>query len=744
MPVDAFFPTTGEAHLSPRRLRNMPDKQERILYENRAFRLTTRRLVQPGLEAVLTSPDRLRITRGGETREVSIPAPSPKAVRYRGSIPVLMAMYHLAMEELQLNVSPSGLMLAGASWSTVWTRDIAYAAALGAALASPKACRSSLLSRVREGVILQDTGTGGGWPVSTDRVSWALGAWALYLSQGDRAWLEESVAVLTATLEQDRAVLRRRNGLIPGETSFLDWREQSYPDWMTPAEIGSSCAFGTNVLHGICRHLLSRMLRELGREKEADACAAEATELARAIEEGFWSRANRRYGMMRTEDGCLDERTDALATALAVISGLAGEHAEQALNSLPRSPWGTPVFAPFKAGQKGTYHNRAIWPFVEAYVLLAHAERQDVHGAERSMVSLLRAAMAFGTNKENFSAATGEAEDTIQNSDRQLWSVAGMLGLFYYGLFGIQYEHDNLVLSPCVPRSFAGSHWLTGLRLREMVLDIHLNGYGTDVCSVMINGKPGSPVIPLTTRGRVQVELELMPMDELPAASEYPEAVEDLPEPCWDEPTPELLRWHPVEGATSYCLYADGVAFANTAACSHWVAHAGGFYHAYRVQALNAETSSCLSRPYECVAPGARQLLQPFRIGEEAEYEVEHRQAWLDTRPCTSRLDYEPATLAAGVYRIRVCYCNAMASRRDGDTCALRELMVNGRSAGVIPLPHNTEAGQWDDYTLTAPLTVELPGGIHRFSLRYTEICENANRDVNQCMVRFLEITRLL
>lgn len=721
----------------------MSDEQERTLFEHQAFRLTTRRLIQPELEAVLTSPGKLRITRRGETRERSIPAPSAETVRYCGSIPLLVGMYNLALEELRQNVTASGLMLAGASWSTVWTRDIAYTAALGATLVAPEACRDSLRSRVRDGVVIQDTGTGGGWPVSTDRVSWALGAWTLYLSTGNRAWLEESVSVLEATLEQDDAVLQRRKGLIPGETSFLDWREQSYPDGMTPADIGASCAFGTHVLHVICRQLTARMLHELGREKEASHWAAEAAKLAQATEAGFWSRANRCYGMMRTEDGYLDERTDALATALAVISGLAGEHAEQALNSLPRTPWGTPVFAPFRSEQAAAYHNRAIWPFVEAYVLLAHAERQDVHGVERSMVSLLRAGMAFGTNKENFHALTGEAEDTVQNSDRQLWSAAGMLGMFYYGLFGMQYEHDNLVFAPCVPRSFAGSHWLTGLRLREMVLDVHLNGYGTDICSVMINGKPGSPVIPLTTRGRVQIELELMPMDEPPPAPTYPEAGEDLPAPCWDDPTPELLRWRPVEGATSYCLYADGVAFANTAACSYPLAHVDTFYRSYRVQALSADASSCLSRPYESVAPGAQILLQPYRIGEEAEYEVERQQAWLDTRPCTSRLDYEQVTLAAGLYRVRVRYCNAMASRRDGDTCALRELVVDGHSAGVLPLPHNTEAGQWEEYSFTAPLTVELRSGVHRFSLRYTERCRNANGDVNQCMVRYLEVTRL-
>ncbi len=721
----------------------MTSTPETVLYENEAFRLTSRRLEQPGLTSeVVDAGKALRITRGDWTREVPIPAPARGAASFTSSIPVLTAMFRLAAAELEADVTPEGLLLAGASWSGVWTRDLAYAAVLGASLAAPESCRKSLVSRVRDGVILQDTGTGGGWPVSTDRVAWALGAWTLYLSNGDRDWLAWCADVLAATLAQDEETLRLDNGLRPGETSFIDWREQSYPDWMTPADIGASYAFGTNVLHCAAHQVLARMLSLLGRKDEAARYAETASRLSKAIGEAFWSRATCRYGMFRSPDGCLDERCDALATALAVHTGVAGEHAAQALRNLPVSPYGTPVFSPYKSSIPRAYHNRAVWPFVEAFVLLAHADQQDTARAARSMAFMIRAAMAFGTNKENLNAESGEAGETIQNSDRQLWSVAGMLGLFYYGLFGLQYEGKNLVFAPCVPKAFAGSHWLTGLRIRRMTLNVHLNGYGTDVCSVLVNGKPASPVIPLDTEGVVQVELELNPADEEePAVS--PAAQADLPEPRWNAPSRELLRWHPVEGATSYLVFANGSALANTAACSLALGKRSGFFDEYRVQALNAEASSCLNRPFECPGEGGITVLHPYRIGEEAEYRVENRQAWLDTRPCTSRLDYEDVTLPAGAYRVRVLYCNATASLRDGDSCAMRELVVDDRSEGVLALPHNTEAGQWEDFGFTAPVTVRLKSGRHRFSLRYTARCRNTNGSLNQCMVRRLVLVRV-
>lgn len=724
----------------------MNSTPESILYANEAYRLTSLRLEQPGLVAELVGPghSNLRITRNGEVSERPIPPVPREKTGYRGSIPVLTAMYAMAVQEMQQNISPEGLLLAGASWHTAWTRDTAYAVTLGAAYLEPEACRHSLESRVRDGIIMQDTGTGGGWPISTDRVSWVLAAWTYYLACGDREWLEYSVQVAMNTLAQDDAVLTCHGHLRPGETTFIDWREQSYPSWMNTAEIGASYAFGTNVLHYVSRRIVARMLAELGREKEATPWAEEATAIAADVQEYFWSRAAQCYGMMRTENS-LEERVDALATALSVITGLSsGKQAHQAMNTLPRTLWGTPVFAPFKEEEQAAYHNRAIWPFVEAYVLLAHAELQDTRGAAQSMASLLRAAMAFGTNKENFQAVSGEATGTIQNSDRQLWSVAGMLGMYYFGLFGMQYGGDNLVFAPCVPKNFGGSHWLTNLRIRDMVLDVHLNGYGTDICSARINGKAASPIIPLDTKGRLQIELELMPSeDEQEAHPAYPAAVDDLPTPQWEECGPALLRWRAVPGATSYCVYANGTAITTTGQPVYAPAPGAAHFTEYRVQATSASNASALSRPWEYSRPGSRQLLAPTRIGEKPEYMVENNRAWLDTRPCTAHLEYEAITLAAGTYRIRFRYVNACASRRDGDTCALRQLFINDTPGAIIPFPHNTEQGDWEDYTHTAGVQLQLPAGVHTFSLRYTSLCANTAGHTNQCMVGYLEITRL-
>ena len=722
----------------------MSPRTKKYIYTSSAFRVSAQGIYEKETSAELVSPDCLQITEKGETRHVHIPAPPAGSPGYRGDYAVLNAAYNMALHELQQNISDEGLLMAGANWHNVWTRDIAYAAALGTNLAAPEATRRSLAARVRDGRILQDTGTGGGWPVSTDRVAWAMGAWAYYLSSGDTEWLRFSAEALRNTLEQDEAALRP-DPLVPGETSFLDWREQSYPAWMTPADIGSSYALSTNVLHYTARRILAHMLTAMGEAEAAEAWKQKAAELGEAIEKNFWYATKRRYNMMRLPNGCFEMRADALATALLVLAGLGQENGGLALRFLPRTRYGTPVFTPFIAENPGAYHNRSIWPFVEAYILLAHAEQRDMQGVEFSLTSLLRAALIFGTNKENYHATTGRATDTIQNSDRQLWSVAGMLGVFYHGLLGISYEHDNLVFNPCIPKSFGGSHWFIGLKIRNMVLDIHLNGYGCEICSVMINGKASTPIIPLDTEGHLMVELQLQPSDpadELPYSFER--VREGLEPPRWDDPDDQQLYWLRTPRAKEYRILANGTSLGTTRSLGYDAAlKRRPGYREYQVRAINEHMQSSPNSPYPDYSNTLRLELPPLRIGEHAEYSVENNQAWLDTRPCTARLEYGEAYLRDGRYRLRVLYSNATASLRDGDTCALRELEIDGAPAGLVVLPHNTEAGRWEDYTYTASVEVQLERGTHSFALCYTPACTNTNGGINQCMVRHLEITRL-
>ena len=151
----------------------------------------------------------------------------PGQPRVRSASPMFDGLFALAMEEVRQNSIESishkdfnqgepivcSCFRTGEQWPYVWTRDTAYAVDLALALVDPRRARNSLLFKLserRQGghlEIVQDTGSGGSWPVSTDRVVWAMGAWELlkYLDDSDRdGFLQTAYEAIVNTLEADR------------------------------------------------------------------------------------------------------------------------------------------------------------------------------------------------------------------------------------------------------------------------------------------------------------------------------------------------------------------------------------------------------------------------------------------------------------------------------------------------------------------------------------------------------------
>ena len=122
----------------------------------------------------------------------------------------------------------------GELWKYVWTRDLSYSVNLALAGFDPQRSADSLLfktSTLKASVvgglanqIIQDTGSGGSYPVSSDRIVWALGASETmkYLAPTERDdFLQKAYPILRDTIEQDRRVTYDpADGLYRGEQSF--------------------------------------------------------------------------------------------------------------------------------------------------------------------------------------------------------------------------------------------------------------------------------------------------------------------------------------------------------------------------------------------------------------------------------------------------------------------------------------------------------------------------------------------
>lgn len=362
----------------------------------------------------------------------------------------------------------------GLHWTYVWTRDLSYAADLSLAFVDPTRAVNSLTfktSPFRSGVtppaglpkdswqIIQDTGSGGSWPVSTDRVTWAFGAGRVLSTLDGKAradFVQHAYKVLRGTVEADRiAIYDSYDGLYTGEQSFLDWRDQTYAPYVLQdlTELAQSKALSTNVAHFQALKLTGELAAELGHSEEAARYAKWADALKTSINKGFWLPEKGLYASITTPDARAVpvEKYDMLGEALAVIYGVAdADQSRQVVANYPHAPFGVPVYYP-QQPEIPVYHNRAIWPFVTAYSLAAAAKVRNTAVADNAIDSLMRASALHLTNTENLEWLTGQTHfdnGPVVNSPRQLWSVGGYIGMVAGTVFGFHPESDSLRIDP--------------------------------------------------------------------------------------------------------------------------------------------------------------------------------------------------------------------------------------------------------------------------------------------------------
>jgi hypothetical protein len=467
--------------------------------------------------------------------------------RVRTASPLFDALFALAQEDLaEDSVSaitdaafdhghpiPCRCFIAGKDWPFVWTRDVSYSIDLGLWRLDPARARASLLFKIshpRAGAppqdlyVMQDTGSGGSWPVSTDRVVWFLGARHLL---DDPAFADTVYRALTDTLAQDRRyVFDPRVGLYRGETSFLDWRQQSYPAWTAHdvVFIAQSFALSTNVLHYEALELAAAMASRRGHAAAAGRYTREAAALKHAINARFW-RADRGLYMSYI-GGPVDpepfDTYDLLGLDLAITSGVADpERARESLEHYPAWPAGSPVIWPERRDQP-IYHNRAIWPFVSEYTLRAARRVGDASLIALQVRSLMRGAALNASNMENYSLPAqsthvpGPFGGPVVDSPRQLWSVAGYLDMVVRGVFGVE---DDGRIAPELPASLAPLLFGSGRRIT-----LYLNGRR------IVLKRPAAPAGALWVPGSLQRHGDTTEVDLIGAPSR---AAPPLPAPMY-------------------------------------------------------------------------------------------------------------------------------------------------------------------------------------------------------------------
>ncbi|WP_238388178.1 MGH1-like glycoside hydrolase domain-containing protein [Hymenobacter sediminis] len=664
--------------------------------------------------------------------------------QYTSDYPLADALYNLALEEARRAVEPDSTLRTGKEWAGVWTRDVSYSIILAQASLQPKVAMNSLLRKVSlEGRIIQDTGTGGAYPCSTDRIVWATAAWEIYQATGDEAWLRKVYPIIRQSIADDvQNAYDPATGLVRGESSFLDWREQTYPRWMQPADIYQSESLGTNAVHYQGNVVLAYMAAKLGQPNVAARHQRQAEAIKLAINRHLWQEDKGYYGQClygRTHL-VLSPRAEALGEALCVLFGIAeGERAQQVVSQTPTTPYGISCIYPQIPGIP-PYHNDAVWPFVQSFWALAAAKVGNEASLTESIAAIYRPAALFLTNKENFVSSNGDFAGTQINSSNMLWSLSGSLSLVYKALFGMQYHDDRLVFRPFVPQAFAGQRRLSGYRYRRAVLDVEMDGFGNTIQSITLDGQPlpeAAISASLTGRHTIRIVLQnqappIQPINRV-ANSFSPET----PTPVYQQ---GRLHWAPIVGATAYKVLRDGKLISTSTTTEIAAPAAGAVYQVVAVGAGQQE--SFASEPI-FVGTAKRVQLETLAPRAPLAYQGFTGSGFVEISPDRNTQLTIPVTVTEpGLYALDFRYANGNGPINTQNKCAIRTLRRGSELLGTVVLPQRG-VGEWSNWGYSNPIMVHLSPGTHSLTLAYEHANQNMNGEVNQAMLDYLRLQRV-
>lgn len=632
------------------------------------------------------------------------------------------AIYNMGLDEMVNAVEPDTTLRTGKEWAGVWTRDVSYSILLSMAYMQPEASKISLMKKVDPlGRIIQDTGSGGAWPVSTDREIWCAAAWEVYKVTGDRKWLEYIYPIMKRSLETDReAFYDTATGLVRGETSFIDWREQSHPRWMQCADIYNSETLSTSVVHARAWRVLGEAASLLGHKDVARDAFAQADAIAAAVNEYLWMEDKGYYAMyLYGRDNLIaNPRAETLGESLAIMWDVAPEaRAKKVTENNPTTPFGVTIFWPSIADIP-SYHNKALWPWVGAWWGLANAKAGNEEGVMEAFGSVFRPAALFATNKENFNIENGDIATEL-NSSNMLWCLSGNIALTHRILFGIDFEKDGLAFRPFVPEALAATRTLDGFKYRGAMLDITVSGFGSEIKSFKVNGKEQAPFIPASkAKGKMKVEIVMADNDIPPMAVNHTaQAVAPLTPIAWLEG--KTLVWNPIEYINHYIIVRDGKKVAETRATTCDASVPG----VYQVIGVSDE--------------GIEGFASEPRSTREGQYiplgKSDNNKASVVNIPVT--VDKE------GDYLFTFSYANGEGPVNTENKCAIRTLSVDGKKAGMVVMPHRGK-GNWDEYGWSNTLRARLAPGTHTVTLDFRPENENMNIETNHAVLGGLRVER--
>lgn len=654
------------------------------------------------------------------------------------NMPMVEAVYNLTLEEVLLskNTGKYGdVFWTGVNWHKVWTRDTAMAVHYSLAWIFPQESENCALEKVvgQEGsyTFEQDTGTGGSYPVSVDKIITQIATWEQYLTTGNTEHLNYFYDITKNTIEQDYHVaFDAKSGLFKGETGGLDHRDKTYPDWMSEtyeeslANIAESKSSIVNIIYTEVLDILRRSAEILGKdEAEIQRWATLHDELKAAVNEHFWLEDRGMYASWEYPDymgSPVADKIDVISNGYALMFDIGTpEQQEQIMKNYPMVLYGAPTVFPQKNGRQGgtIYHNRGVWPGWEGTLMIGAHQKGNLQLADEIWKSCIRGAAMCLTNKEVIDFTTGAG----LHSDRQLWSVASTLAGYYRVLFGMEYTEDGITFNPFIPEWLEGPFELSDYTYRNATLNIKLSGTGDVIQSFKLDGEEvgADYVLPTDISGAHTIEIVMTDSGNRSEINlnDYNHVT------CPDLPIMTLnadgtLTWKE-DSRYTYKLW-NGQEFIPVSGGSY--TPPADHYGVYSLVAVASDgITSEMSRPI-VVNAAENVLIYEAEDGIYNEANFKSSTAGFtgrgyvsDTRSNPTEITIEVEIAKEGNYQFSAVY-NNKGDSTSGNYCGIRSVYLDGEDYGTMHFPVMNF-----NYQESTHLAMYLTAGKHTITLKYDD-----------------------
>lgn len=661
--------------------------------------------------------------------------------QYHSDYLISDAIYNLSLEEMQRAIEKDSTFRTGKEWGGVWTRDISYSIILSMAHLQPRVAINSLLKKVNKKLrIIQDTGTGGAYPCSTDRMIWAVAAWEAYKVTGDINWLKQAYIVIKNSIDDDlQNVYDPETGLVKGESSFLDWREETYPKWMQPADIFESECLGTNAVHYQANIVLSKMAVILHQKEIADKHKLIANKIKQGINKYLWLPDKKYYAqyLYGRNYKIVSPRSEALGEALCILFGIADqEKAKQIVENTPLTNFGISCIYPQIPGIP-PYHNNAIWPFVQTYWLWAAAKTGNDRAVLEGIADIYRPAALFLTNKENFVADNGDYGGTQINSSVMLWSLSGNISIVHNVLFGLHFGEDKLSFTPYVPATLAGKRTLDNFKYRQATLNIEMKGYGTKIKTFLVDGNVSNNFfITSGLKGLHTIKIILQDNENnnnaINKVINYTSV--ETPQLYF---TNDTLKWNKIAGASFYKLIINGKN-VKTAAENYYAIKEKGYneYSVITVDSSNVE--SFAAEPFNVYGNSPVKIVD-IKSNDKGFSEKSFLKI---SKIINTAINIPISVDEDGLYSIDVKYANGNGPINTENKCAIRLFKIDAKKVGTFVFPQRG-TNDWNNWGYSNPVQIFFKKGKHIASICFDDFNDNMNGEINEALLSYIRITKL-